>query len=126
VRSTVRLLPQQFAQVTNLPAQLARIDRVSLQDADRTVNATSSSRSPRARQIGSVDDPHRGSWPDPWQLDEVKHAFLDLQYEPAEGLRPGDRAPVRQAERAVREGKLVLLMSDSLHGQGRIPAHALW
>ncbi len=58
-------------------------------------------------------------------IDEVTHEFMDLQYEPAEGLQ---RAIVRlcaQAESAVREGKLVLLLSDRYLVKGRVPAHAL-
>jgi len=58
-------------------------------------------------------------------LEEVTHEFLDLQYEPAEGLK---RAIVRlcaQAQSAVREGKLVLLLSDRYLVRGRVPAHAL-
>jgi glutamate synthase (NADPH/NADH) large chain len=58
-------------------------------------------------------------------IEEVSHEFLDLQYEPAEGLK---RAIVRlcaQAESAVREGKLVLLLSDRYLVKGRVPAHAL-
>jgi glutamate synthase (NADPH/NADH) large chain len=58
-------------------------------------------------------------------LEEVTHEFLDLQYEPAEGLKRAILRLCAQAERAVREGKLVLLLSDRYLVRGRVPAHAL-
>src|SRR5690242_19865713 len=58
-------------------------------------------------------------------IEEVTHEFLDLQYEPAEGLKQAIERLCAQAESAVREGKLVLLLSDRYLVKGRIPAHAL-
>ena len=58
-------------------------------------------------------------------IEEVTHEFLDLQYDPAEGLRAAILRLCAQAESAVREGKLVLLLSDRYLVKGRIPAHAL-
>jgi glutamate synthase (NADPH/NADH) large chain len=58
-------------------------------------------------------------------IEEVTHEFLDLQYDPAEGLRQAIERLCAQAESAVREGKLVLLLSDRYLVKGRIPAHAL-
>jgi glutamate synthase (NADPH/NADH) large chain len=51
--------------------------------------------------------------------------FLDLQYEPAEGLKSALLRLCDQAEAAVRDGKLVLLLSDRYLQQGKLPAHAL-
>ena len=51
--------------------------------------------------------------------------FLDLQYEPAEGLKSAILRICDQAEAAVREGKLVLLLSDRYLQQGKLPIHAL-
>jgi glutamate synthase (NADPH/NADH) large chain len=51
--------------------------------------------------------------------------FLDLQYEPAEGLKGALLRLCDQAEAAVRDGKLVLLLSDRYLQQGKLPAHAL-
>jgi len=51
--------------------------------------------------------------------------FLDLQYEPAEGLKAALRRICDQAEAAVRDGKLVLMLSDRYLVQGKLPAHAL-
>ena len=51
--------------------------------------------------------------------------FLDLQYEPGEGLKSAIVRICDQAEAAVREGKLVLLLSDRYLQQGKLPIHAL-
>jgi glutamate synthase (NADPH/NADH) large chain len=51
--------------------------------------------------------------------------FLDLQYEPEEGLKRAILRLCDQAEAAVREGKLVLLLSDRYLQQGKLPVHAL-
>jgi glutamate synthase (NADPH/NADH) large chain len=58
-------------------------------------------------------------------IEEVTHEFIDLQYEPAEGLQHALVRMCTQAESAVREGKLVLLLSDRYLVKRRIPAHAL-
>ena len=58
-------------------------------------------------------------------IEEVTHEFIDLQYDPAEGLRPAILRMCAQAESAVLEGKLVLLLSDRYLVRGRTPAHAL-
>jgi glutamate synthase (NADPH/NADH) large chain len=59
--------------------------------------------------------------------EEVAEAneFLDLQYDPAEGLKAALLRLCDQAEAAVRDGKLVLLLSDRYLSQGKLPAHAL-
>ena len=59
--------------------------------------------------------------------DDVVEAneFIDLQYEPEEGLKAALLRICDQAEAAVRDGKLVLLLSDRYLVQGRLPAHAL-
>src|SRR6204780_1382269 len=51
--------------------------------------------------------------------------FLDLQYEPGEGLKSAIVRICDQAEAAVRDGKLVLLLSDRYLQQGKLPIHAL-
>src|SRR6185503_1762158 len=56
-------------------------------------------------------------------LPNLTHEFIDLQYDPGEGLKKAIVRMCEQAERAVREGKLVLLLSDRYLVQGKIPAH---
>ena len=58
-------------------------------------------------------------------IEAVTHEFLDLQYEPAEGLERAIRRLCAQAESAVRDGRLVLLLSDRYLVRGRVPVHAL-
>ncbi|HWG76404.1 MAG TPA: glutamate synthase large subunit [Steroidobacteraceae bacterium] len=53
------------------------------------------------------------------------HEFIDLQYEPAEGLKAAILRICDQAEAAVRDGKLVLMLSDRYLVQGKLPIHAL-
>jgi glutamate synthase (NADPH/NADH) large chain len=59
--------------------------------------------------------------------DDVVEAneFIDLQYEPSEGLKAALLRICDQAEAAVRDGKLVLMLSDRYLVQGKLPAHAL-
>jgi glutamate synthase (NADPH) large chain len=127
VRSLYDYFRQQFAQVTNPPIDSLRETIVmSLQtqigpECNIFVPAPEHARqvvlgSPilsqrKLRQILAIE--------------EVTHEFLDLQYDPAEGLKSAILRMCAQAESAVREGKLVLLLSDRYLVRGRIPAHAL-
>jgi glutamate synthase (NADPH/NADH) large chain len=127
VRSLYDYFRQQFAQVTNPPIDPLRETIVmSLQtqigpECNIFVPAPEHARqvvlgSPilsqrKLRQILAID--------------EVSHEFIDLQYEPAEGLRAAIVRMCAHAESAVREGKLVLLLSDRYLVKGRQPAHAL-
>jgi glutamate synthase (NADPH/NADH) large chain len=127
VRSLYDYFRQQFAQVTNPPIDSLRESIVmSLQTQIGPECNIFEPAPEHARQIvlGSPILSQR-KLRQILAIEEVTHEFLDLQYEPAEGLR---RAIVRlcaQAESAVREGKLVLLLSDRYLVKGRIPAHAL-
>jgi glutamate synthase (NADPH) large chain len=129
VRSLYDYFRQQFAQVTNPPIDPLRESiMMSLQtqigpECNVFVPAPEHARqivlgSPilsqrKLRQIlGLVDF-------------GVTHEFLDLQYEPAEGLKQALLRLCAQAEAAVRDGKLVLLISDRYLVRGRLPAHAL-
>jgi glutamate synthase (NADPH) large chain len=127
VRSLYDYFRQQFAQVTNPPIDPLRETIVmSLQtqigpECNIFVPAPEHARqvvlgSPilsqrKLRQILAIE--------------EVTHEFIDLQYHPGEGLKQAILRMCAQAESAVREGKLVLLLSDRYLVQGRIPAHAL-
>jgi glutamate synthase (NADPH) large chain len=127
VRSLYDYFRQQFAQVTNPPIDSLRESIVmSLQtqigpECNIFVPAPE-----HARQIvlGSPILSQR-KLRQILGLKEVTHEFIDLQYESAEGLEAAIRRMCTQAERAVREGKLVLLLSDRYLVQGKLPAHAL-
>jgi glutamate synthase (NADPH/NADH) large chain len=129
VRSLYDYFRQQFAQVTNPPIDPLRESiMMSLQtqigpECNIFVPAPEHARqivlgSPilsqrKLRQILGLTD------------FGVTHEFLDLQYEPAEGLKCAIVRLCAQAEAAVRDGKLVLLISDRYLVRGRVPAHAL-
>jgi glutamate synthase (NADPH/NADH) large chain len=55
----------------------------------------------------------------------VPNAFIDLQYDPAEGLEAALLRICRESEAAVRDGTLVLLLSDRYLVRGKLPVHAL-
>ncbi|HWZ62180.1 MAG TPA: glutamate synthase large subunit [Steroidobacteraceae bacterium] len=127
VRSLYDYFRQQFAQVTNPPIDPLRETIVmSLQTqigpecnifvpapehAQQIVLGSPILSQRKLRQILAIET--------------VTHEFLDLQYEPAEGLKRAILRLCAQAESAVREGKLVLLLSDRYLMRGRVPAHAL-
>ncbi|HJX19397.1 MAG TPA: glutamate synthase central domain-containing protein, partial [Steroidobacteraceae bacterium] len=127
VRSLYDYFRQQFAQVTNPPIDSLRESIVmSLQTQIGPECNIFEPAPEHARQIvlGSPILSQR-KLRQILAIEEVTHEFLDLQYEPAEGLRQAIVRLCAQAESAVREGKLVLLLSDRYLVRGRIPAHAL-
>ena len=127
IRSLYDYFRQQFAQVTNPPIDPLRESIVmSLQtqigpECNIFVPAPE-----HARQIvlGSPILSQR-KLRQILALKEVTHEFIDLQYDPAEGLESAIRRMCEQAENAVRDGKLVLMLSDRYLVKGKLPAHAL-
>jgi glutamate synthase (NADPH/NADH) large chain len=55
----------------------------------------------------------------------VPNAFIDLQYSPSEGLHNALSRICREAEAAVRDGNIILLISDRYLVRDKIPVHAL-
>src|SRR5882762_3736591 len=127
VRSLYDYFRQQFAQVTNPPIDPLRESIVmSLQTTIGPECNVFVPAPEHARQIvlGSPILSQR-KLRQIIGLKEVTHEFIDLQYEPAEGLKAAIVRMCKQAEKAVRDGKLVLLLSDRYLVQGKLPAHAL-
>jgi glutamate synthase (NADPH/NADH) large chain len=127
VRSLYDYFRQQFAQVTNPPIDPLRETIVmSLQTQIGPECNIFEPAPEHARQVvlGSPILSQR-KLRQILALEEVTHEFIDLQYPPAEGLRVAIERMCAQAESAVREGKLVLLLSDRYLVKGRLPAHAL-
>ncbi|MBV9344320.1 MAG: glutamate synthase large subunit, partial [Gammaproteobacteria bacterium] len=127
VRSLYEYFRQQFAQVTNPPIDPLRETLVmSLQTQIGPECNIFAPAPEHARQVvlGSPILSQR-KLRQILAIEEVTHEFLDLQYEPAQGLRAALTRLCAQAEAAVREGKLVLLLSDRYLVQGRVPVHAL-
>ena len=127
VRSLYDYFRQQFAQVTNPPIDPLRESIVmSLQtqigpECNIFVPAPE-----HARQIvlGSPILSQR-KLRQILALKEVTHEFIDLQYDPEEGLKSAIVRMCQQAQNAVRDGKLVLLLSDRYLIKGKLPAHAM-
>jgi glutamate synthase (NADPH) large chain len=127
VRSLYDYFRQQFAQVTNPPIDPLRETIVmSLQTQIGPECNIFMPAPEHARQVvlGSPILSQR-KLRQILAIEEVTHEFIDLQYDPAEGLKQAIQRMCSQAESAVREGKLVLLLSDRYLVKGRIPAHAL-
>ncbi|MBV9695397.1 MAG: glutamate synthase large subunit, partial [Gammaproteobacteria bacterium] len=127
VRSLYEYFRQQFAQVTNPPIDPLRETLVmSLQTQIGPECNIFEPAPEHARQIvlGSPILSQR-KLRQILALEEVTHEFLDLQHDPAQGLRAALARLCAQAEAAVREGKLVLLLSDRYLVKGRVPVHAL-
>ncbi|HTT42241.1 MAG TPA: glutamate synthase large subunit [Steroidobacteraceae bacterium] len=127
VRSLYDYFRQQFAQVTNPPIDPLRETIVMSLQTQIGPEANIFEPAPEhARQVvlGSPILSQR-KLRQILAIEEVSHEFLDLQYAPAEGLRAALARLCAQAESAVREGKLVLLLSDRYLVRERIPVHAL-
>jgi glutamate synthase (NADPH/NADH) large chain len=127
VRSLYDYFRQQFAQVTNPPIDPLRETIVMSLQTQIGPEANIFEPAPEhARQVvlGSPILSQR-KLRQILAIEEVSHEFLDLQYDPREGLGAALARLCANAESAVREGKLVLLLSDRYLVKGRIPVHAL-
>jgi glutamate synthase (NADPH/NADH) large chain len=127
VRSLYDYFRQQFAQVTNPPIDPLRESIVMSLQTQIGPECNIFAPAPQhARQIvlGSPILSQR-KLRQILGLKEVTHEFIDLQYEPAEGLKNAILRICAQAENAVRQSKLVLLLSDRYLVKGKLPAHAL-
>ncbi len=129
IRSLYDYFRQQFAQVTNPPIDPLRESIVMslstqigpecnvfvpLPEHARQIVLSSPVLSQRKlRQILASEDVVEAN------------EFVDLQYEPSEGLKAAILRICDQAEAAIRDGKLVLLLSDRYLQQGKLPIHAL-
>jgi glutamate synthase (NADPH/NADH) large chain len=129
VRSLYDYFRQQFAQVTNPPIDSLRESIVmSLQTqigpegnvfvpaqhyAEQIVLSSPILSQRKLRQIVALAD------------SGVPNEFIDLQYDAQLDLKTALERICDQAEQAVRNGKLVLLLSDRYLVRGKLPLHAL-
>ena len=128
-RSLYDYFRQQFAQVTNPPIDPLREQIVmsletcfgreqnlfeeTPEHARRLLIDSPLLSEDKFRQLLAQDDP------------EYAHRVLDLNYRLAEGLRGALEALCDRAVRAVREGAVILVLSDRVLREDRIPIHAL-
>ena len=129
VRSLYDYFRQQFAQVTNPPIDSLRESIVmslqtqigpecnifvpAPQHANQIVLNSPVLSQRKLRQIIGLSD------------SGISHEFLDLQYDEHLDLKTAILQVCDRAENAVREGKLVLLLSDRYLVKGKLPIHAL-
>jgi len=129
VRSLYDYFRQQFAQVTNPPIDSLRESIVmslqteigpesnifvpAQQHAEQIVLSSPILSQRKLRQIMGLAE------------DGVPHEFISLQYDERIDLKTAIVAVCDQAEAAVRNGKLVLLLSDRYLVEGQLPIHAL-
>jgi len=128
-RSLYDYFRQQFAQVTNPPIDSLRESIVmslqteigpesnifvpAQQHAEQIVLSSPILSQRKLRQLMELAD------------EGVPHEFISLQYDENLDLKAAILAVCDQAEAAVRNGKLVLLLSDRYLVKGRLPIHAL-
>ena len=128
-RSLYDYFRQQFAQVTNPPIDSLRESIVmslqtqigpecnifvpAPQHANQIVLNSPVLSQRKLRQIMGMTDAG------------ITHEFLDLQYEEELDLKSAILRVCDRAEAAVRDGKLVLLLSDRYLVRGKLPIHAL-
>jgi glutamate synthase (NADPH/NADH) large chain len=129
VRSLYDYFRQQFAQVTNPPIDSLRESIVmslqteigpesnifvpAQQHAEQIVLSSPILSQRKLRQLMGLAD------------EGVPHEFISLQYDENIDLKAAILAVCDQAEAAVRNGKLVLLLSDRYLVKGKLPIHAL-
>jgi glutamate synthase (NADPH/NADH) large chain len=128
-RSLYDYFRQQFAQVTNPPIDSLRESIVmslqtqigpelnifvpAQQHAEQIVLSSPILSQRKLRQIVALAE------------SGVPNEFIDLQYDEHLDLKTAILRVCNQAEAAVRDGKLVLLLSDRYLVKGKLPIHAL-
>ncbi len=129
VRSLYDYFRQQFAQVTNPPIDSLResimmslLTQIGMeanifvpaqQHAEQVALSSPVLSQRKLRQIVALAD------------DGLPNEFIDLQHDENLSLEQAIGAVCDQAEAAVREGKIVLLLSDRYPVKGKLPIHAL-
>ena len=118
---------QQFAQVTNPPIDPLRESIVMSLQTQIGVESNIFVPAPEHGRHVALGSPilSQRKLRQILALPDITHEFIDLQYDPKEGLKAALARVCEQAENAVREGKLVLMLSDRYLVQGKIPMHAL-
>ncbi|HCL76755.1 MAG TPA: glutamate synthase large subunit, partial [Pseudomonas sp.] len=128
VRSPYDYFRQQFAQVTNPPIDPLREAIVmSLETclgAERNVFEETADHANRAILTTPVISPAK--WRTIMELDRpgFERLVIDLNYDEALGLEAAVRNIADQAEKAVRGGKVLLVLSDRNIAPGKLPVHA--
>ncbi len=129
VRSLFDYFRQQFAQVTNPPIDPLREQIVmSLETCfGRERNLFEETPEHASRLL--VDSPvlTQGKFQNLMTLDDpdYAHELIELNYDAQLGLRDAITSVCDQAVEAVRNGKIILVLSDRKLEKGKLPIHAL-
>ncbi len=129
VRSPYDSFRQQFAQVTNPPIDPLRENIVmsletclgrehnlyeeTAEHANRLVLSSPALSRDKFQQIEKLEG------------DNFSPIRIDLNYDPVMGLAKAIENIAQQAEDAVRDGKVIIILSDRDIAKGKLPAHAL-
>ena len=128
-RSLFDYFRQQFAQVTNPPIDPLREQIVMSLECSLGAERSMFEETPERANRLTVDSPvlSEGKFKKllALQQPEYAHALIDLQYEPATGLQNAIERVCDEAVAAVKNGKVVLVLSDRLVERDKLPIHAL-
>ncbi|MGB0664570.1 MAG: glutamate synthase large subunit [Pontibacterium sp.] len=128
VRSPYDYFRQQFAQVTNPPIDPLREAIVmSLETcvgAERNIFEETPEHARRIILTSPVLSAHKFKTLVADEMDGFGAKFISLNYEPEVGLKAAIENVCKQAEEAVLEGKVVLVLSDRYLSRGKLPMHA--
>ncbi|KDE39701.1 Glutamate synthase [NADPH] large chain [Nitrincola lacisaponensis] len=128
VRSVYDYFRQQFAQVTNPPIDPLREAIVmSLQTCIGREKNVFEETPEHARRIvlkSPVLSASKFRRLRDMNIEGFESETLDMQYDPAVGLKQAIINLCEQAEAAARRGKVILILSDAYIKQGQLPIHA--
>jgi glutamate synthase (NADPH/NADH) large chain len=128
VRSIYDYFRQQFAQVTNPPIDPLREAIVmSLQTCIGREKNVFEETPEHARRIvlkSPVLSASKFRRLRDMNIEGFESQTLDMQYDPAVGLKQAIVDLCAQAEAAARNGKVILILSDAYIKQGKLPIHA--
>ncbi|WP_018232855.1 glutamate synthase large subunit [Thioalkalivibrio thiocyanodenitrificans] len=128
-RSLFDYFRQQFAQVTNPPIDPLR-ERIvmSLETClgrERNLFQETPEHAIRLLMDSPVLSEEKFRQLSSLEGDEYRSTVLDLNYDPAAGLESAIRAITDQAAEAVRNGTVIVILSDRNVREDRLPMHAL-
>ena len=128
-RSLYDYFRQQFAQVTNPPIDPLREQIVMSLECSLGAERSMFEETPQRADRLTVDSPvlSEGKFKKLLSLQEpgYAHAVIDLTYEAATGLKAAIERVCDEAVAAVKNGKVVLVLSDRNIARDKLPIHAL-
>jgi glutamate synthase (NADPH/NADH) large chain len=129
VRSLYDYFRQQFAQVTNPPIDPLREQIVMSLECSLGAERGMFGETPERAARLLVDSPilSEGKFRKLLSMgaDGYPHTIIDLNYDPELGLKAAIEKVCEEAVQAVKNGTVVLVLSDRNAARGRLPIHAL-